>query len=323
MSCVACKCGEAFGDTGFDCTQVQDITYKMIITRTFDSLGVRNSIPFTASLDQAYFDALINNADTTKRWYPTPAFKNVEDIRGENIVFEFDDQTKEFLAEGAREFKAMIPGVSGSGANSPQMKEILERLRCGDYSVWLITNKNQLVGNLSADGLSLQPIEIDEQSVVAQFMKKTNATPQHLLFSLNFSQILSDASLRLFDCDEIGGANLLGLRGLLGICAELIDVTYTTLKVKLKSVFGTSLNPVVAPGLLSADFVSSDDDTPSNLYNETDAAKIAITGLVEAPAGTYEFTFLAQDIGDAIVVKPVKAGYEFQCVEDNPIDLDS
>lgn len=323
MSCNACECGVKLSDLGFDCTPEMQVAYKLVAVSTFDSTGAKNKIPFTATLNQAYFDALINQTDKSKRWYPLPSMKNIADVRGENKTFEFDDQTMEFLAEGARKFTGMIPGVSGSGANSPQMKELIEQIRCGDYSFYIVTVKNQLIGNISSDGLSLEPIEIDEQSISAMFVKKTNETPQHLLVSFNWSQINSDANLRMFDCDELGGANLMGLRGLFKVCYEILDITATTLKFILKTLWGTPANPITADGLLAADFVSAGDGTPSNLYNETDQANVAITGLVESPDGTYELTFAAQTLGDVIVVKPTKAGYDFECVENDPVDIDS
>jgi len=322
MSCAACKCGVSLSDTGHDCTPVQEVAYKLIAQQTYDSTGVRNKIPFTATLNQAYFDALINQTDKSKRWYPLPAMKNVEDVRGDNRVEEFADQTMEFIAEGARKFKSWIVG-GNSGANSPQMKQLIENIRCGDYSFWIVTVKNQLIGNITSDGLYLEPIEIDEQSISAQFVKKTDTSVQKLQLTFNWSQIASDANLRMFDCDELGDANLQGLRGLLGVCYRLIDATTTTLKFALESVFGTPTSPITADGLVATDFVSSVGGATSKVYNETDAADVSITGLTESPDGTYELTFTAQTLGDAITIKPVKAGYDFTCVQDAPVDIAS
>ncbi|HKZ36096.1 MAG TPA: hypothetical protein VJ184_00495 [Chryseolinea sp.] len=322
MSCVACKCGVSLSDTGFDCTPVQEVTYKLMAVQTFDSTGTRNKIPFTATLNQAYFDALINNTDKSKRWYPLPAMKAVEDVRGDNRTEEFPDQTMEFIAEGARKFKAWIVG-GNAGANSPQMKQLIENIRCGDYSFYIVTVKNQLIGNISTDGLYLEPIEIDEQSISAQFIKKTDTTVQKLQLTFNWSQIASDANLRMIDCDELGDANLQGLRGLLGVCARIINITYTTLKFSLESVFGTPTSPITADGLVVTDFVSSVGGATSKLYNETTTSDVAITGLTESPDGTYELTFAAQILGDVLVIKPLKTGYDFTCVEDAPVDIDS
>lgn len=323
MSCVACKCGVSLEPTGFDCTPIMEVAYKLIAVQTFDSTGARNKILLTDTLDQAFFDALINETDKSKRWNPLPAMKNIEDIRGDNKTFEFDDETEEFLAEGARKFTAMIPGVSGAGANSPQMKELIENIRCGDYSIWVVTIKNQLIGNISNDGLSIEPVEIDEQSIVAMFMKKTNESPQHLLMSFNWSQIVSDKSLRMFDCDELGGANLQSLRGLEGVCYDLIDSNVNTLTIKLKTRFGTPSNPNLVKGLVADDFVSSDDAATSQLYNETGGANVAITLLTESPEGTYKLDFAAQDLADVLVIKPLKTGFDFTCVEEDKHDVAS
>lgn len=321
MSCKACACGVSLENTKFDCVPIFEVAYKLIAVQTYDSTGARNTIPFTANLNQAYFDALINQADTTKRWYPLPPMKNINDVRGDNKTFEFDDQSVEFLAEGARKFIGMIAGGK-SGANSPQMKGLIENIRCGDYSFYVVSVSGQLIGNVSSDGLSLEPIEIDEQSIVAQFMKKTNDAPQHLLLSFNWSQVATDDALRMFDCTEVGGADLKGLRGLFGVCYQLLDQTTTTLKFILKTLFGTETNPVTVDGLVTNDFVSSDDGAVGQIYNETDGGNVPVVS-VENPDGTYELTFAAQDLGDVLVIKPLKAGYDFTCVEEEPVDVQS
>lgn len=314
MSCNTCECGVTLSGTGFDCTPAMEIAHKLIVVPTYDSTGAKNKILLSATLNQAYFDALRNQSDVSKRWNPWPAMKNINDVRGENKTFEFDDQTLEFLAEGARKFTAMIPGTSGSGANSPQMKELIEQVRCGDYGLYIVTTKNQLIGVLSVDGLSLEPIAIDEQSIVAQLMKKTNDAPQHLLLSFNWSSTVSDTSLRMFDCDELGGADLQSLRGLLSICMDVVSQTSTVLTVKLRARFGTSITPIVVPGLVTADFVSSVGGAVGKIRNVTDAADVAVVA-VESPAGTYALTHLAQTAGDVLIVKPLKANFEFACVE--------
>lgn len=313
MSCTVCECGVSLSGTGFDCTPVMEVAHKLIVVPTYDSTGAKNRILLTATLNQAFFDALRNQTDASKRWNPWPAMKNIADLRSENKTFEFDDQTTEFLSEGARKFTAMIPGTSGSGANTPQMKELIEQVRCGDYSVYIVTVKNQLIGVLSEDGLALEPISIDDQSMSAMFVKKTNDAPQHLLISFNFSQLVSDAMLRMFNCDEIGSADLMNLRGLLAMCAKTVAQTATTLKLKIHAKFGTILDPIVVTGLVAADFVSTVGGATSRIRNVTDALDVTIT-VAEEPAGTYTLTYVAQTAADVLTVKPLKAGYDFTCV---------
>lgn len=321
--CNACTCGLTMSNTRHGCVPIFEIAHLVVFQQTLDSTGARNRIPFTQTIDQAFIDSMINHADPTKRWYPTPSMKNIDDQRGENKTYEFDDQTTEFLAEGARKFMGMIPTISGPGANSPQMKGIIERVRCGDYSVWIVSIKNQLIGKLSKDGLALEGIEIDEQSISASFKKKTNTVPQHLAVSFNYSQQEQDENLRMFDCAEVNDANLLALRGLYDACYDLLYQSATTLKIRIRTAFGTEQNPITVDGLVTNDFVSADDGAVGQIFNETDNANVAITGLTENPDGTYEITFAAQDLGDILIPYALKAGYDFSCMKENPVDLES
>lgn len=322
-NCTACECGVGLKGLGFDCTPELQVAYKLVATPTLDSTGARNKIPFSQALNQAYFAALINQTDESKRWNPLPAMKNIDDKRGDNKVFEFDDQTTEFLAEGARKFIGMIPGTSGSGANSPQMKALIEKIRCGDYSFYVITVKNQLIGKLSSDGLSLEPIEIDEQSISSMFVKKTNTTPQHLLVSFNWSQIEQDENLRMFDCNELGGANLQGLRGIFSASYNLLDLGIDHVTIQIITAFGTGANPDTVDGLVLNDFISSDDGAVGQIFNETDNANVAITLATENPDGTYKLDFAPQDITDVLIPYAKKDGYEFSDFLENPIDVTS
>lgn len=321
MGCVTCKCGASISNTGHRCTPLLEVAAMVIAVPTFDSLGVKNSVLLSSTLNQAFFDALVNQVDASKRWNPFPLMKNIEDVRADATFFEFDDNTTEFVHEGARKFTGIIPSLSGKGAVSPEMKKIIESIRCAETSVYIVSVGNQLIGNVSSDGLSLEPIQIDEQSIYANFMKATNEQGQHIALQFNFAASAKDENLDMFDCSELGDANLLGLKGLLDISSEVIGVaTDTTIKIKLKSNFGTPLTPVVVEGLVAADFISSDSSATSNVFNETDQLDVAVT-VVESPAGTYELTFASQDSADVIVIKPLKAGFDFTAVEDAPVSI--
>ena len=102
-------------NTGHRCSPLFEVAAIIVAVPTFDSLGVKNSIPLASVLNQAFFDALINQVDESKRWRPFPLMKNIEDVRAEATFFEFDDNSKEFVHEGSREFKGLIPTTSGKG----------------------------------------------------------------------------------------------------------------------------------------------------------------------------------------------------------------
>jgi hypothetical protein len=63
--------------------------------------------------------------------------------------------------------------------------------------------------------------------------------------------------------------------------------------------YGTALNPILFQGAVLADF---------DLYDNTNAAPFAITGVSESPAGTYT-VLAAFNTGDSYTLSVNKAGF--------------
>lgn len=328
MNCNICKCGGTLSNLGHRCTTQFDEPVMVVLVPTFDSSGATNGILKTQTLNKAYFDSMVNHADPTKRWYPMPKIKEVSNKRAEPNYWEFSDQSKQFLFEGARNFTALITSESGSGATAPAMKKQIESARCSDgMSVFIFSVSRQILGKNSDDNLSIEPIQIDEQSIYAGFMfsSQVDKKNQHLALSFNFAATEKDDNLVWIACSELEGYDILLMKALLDICYELVDQTVTTLKIKLvtKEIFGSAINPFTADGLVVGDFVSSDSGTASRIYNATDDSDVTITGVVESPDGTYELTFSAQTWGDALVPYASKTGYDFTCMKENPVEVAS
>lgn len=323
MNCEICECGSPLSNLGHACTNPFGVPVMAVLVPTVDSTGVENGILKTQTLNKAYFDSMTNHSDPTKRWYPMPRFTNVENTRGDAKMWESDRQTTEFVSEVARKFKARIGQESGLGATAPGMKKQIDSARCTDgLSVFLFSAGRQILVKESADALSLLPIKLDAQSVYAGFVFGTPDENQHLIFSFNFDITENDGGLKTIECSDITDFDILSMKALLDVCYELVDRSVTTLKIKLKTLFGSALNPVTADGLVTADFKSSDSGTGSKIYNATDDSDVTVT-VVETPDGTYELTFSAQNLGDALVPYAVKAGYDFTCMKNNPVEVSS
>lgn len=323
MNCNICKCGAPLSNLGHKCTNPFGVAAMVVFVPTFDSTGVANGILKTQTLDKTYFDSMVNHTDPSKRWYPSPKFKNVVNSRAEAKMWEADDQSVEFVSESARKFAAIITQASGTGATAPAMKKQIDSARCSDgLSVFLISEGRQILVKESADGLSVLPIEIDEQSVYAGFVFGNKEQNQHLQLSFNFSTTENDGDLKTIECSELEDYDILMMRALLNICYELVDQSTTTLKIKLVSDFGSAKAPFTADGLVTADFKSSKSGVASKIYNETDDADVTVVA-VEGPDGTYELTFAAQGVADVLVPYAEKAGYDFTCMKENPVDVQS
>lgn len=328
MNCNICKCGGTLSNLGHRCTTQFDEPAMVVMVPTFDSTGATNGILKTQNLNKAYFDSMVNHADPTKRWYPMPAIKEVSNKRAEPQYWEFADQSKQFLFEGSRNFTALITALAGSGATAPAMKKQIESVRCSEgISVYVISVSRQILGKNSDDNLSIEPVQIDDQSVYAGFMfsSQVDKKSQHLALSFNFSATEKDDNLVWINCEELDGYDILNMKALLDICYKLVDQTVTTLKIKLvtKETFGSAINPFTADGLVTADFVSSNTGTASRIYNATDVSDVTITSVVESPDGMYLLNFTSQTLGDALVPFAKKTGYDFTCLKENPVDVAS
>jgi len=320
-NCIACDCTLQLQNTGTGCTPLMGITKKPIIVPYYDNEGDVNGIPFSDSLSQAYFTALINDTDDSKRWFPLPEVKNVDDNRGDADYEEFDDHTKAFIQENVRIFMGEVIGNTATGSASPQMKGKIEAARCGDIGVFLVDNFGNLIGSISSDGLSLNPIKIDPQTVYVKLGKANlkNKTVQKLYITWNYAITELDENLRMIACNELGGADLLGLRGLLTVTSILTNLTQDGFSMKLITNFGTPTNPGLVKGLTITDFISSDSGTSSTIYNSTTETDVDIDTVTESPDGTYNFTLdTTQNSGDVMVPDASHNGFDFSALPDNP-----
>lgn len=317
MNCTVCECGSGLGNTGTGCSPLMRQTLFPIAVQLFDNDGNRNAILITDTLNQAYFDALINQADPSKRWFPYPAMKNVEDLRSENKYEEFTDTTKHFIREGARNYKGWIAGREGS----PVLKAKIEKGRCVPMGYYLVTIDGNLVAEISADGTKFYPIQIDENSLAAMFVKANDETIQKLEVSWTYHPTAKDENLRMIMCNELTDVNLHDLRGLLDVCGVIDNNTTTGFRITLNTDWGTALNPVKDSGVVITDFKSSDSGASGKIYNETDDADITITSVTEVSDGVYDVVFPAQTVADVLIIKISRNGRDYTCVQDEPIQV--
>jgi hypothetical protein len=280
-----------------------------ILVPTYDNDGNRNGILLSDTLDQDYFDDLVNETDASKRWYPLPNnMKNVDDVRADIEKETFDDGATAFIREGIRTFKGWM-------INAPaKLKGKIESVRCVEVGVYLVDKNGNLIGTLSEDGLTLYPIQIDKDSMSARFIKATDKTVQKIELMFNYSVEEKDENLAMITCTELGDVELLQLTGLLNISSEYSAIDNTTFTVVLNTEYGTPLNPVTDKGLVAADFA---------LYNLTTSANITITSVTESTTspGTYVFVFPSQTNADVLRLTPTKDGRDYTDVVANHITM--
>lgn len=312
MACNSTPCNAGGQNLGFACTPWIKRALKFVFVQTYDQNGDKNSIPYTATLDQDYFDALVNNAQSAQRWYPTPKVDNPSSTRAEAKTWESDTGSKVFLQEGARTISALI--LKESGGNSPQMQGKLEGWRdMSTPAFYIITTENQLVGKESADGTALEPIQFDAASLVAAFNFLNADTPQHIALSFDWSISEKDSQLRMFDCSELGGADLTGLTGMLDMVIEVSDSTVDGFTMTVSTIYGTPLNPVRVTGLTDTNLFGYDGTTATqgSIYNETTDSTVTVDITETDEDGVYTVVYgSAQANSDVLKFYLSKSGYE-------------
>lgn len=97
------------------------------------------------------FTQLINEADASKRFFPYPAFENVENVRAEPEYFTFNSNRKVRVQPGVRTFTGMITEIAGIGAVAPKMIGKIESGRCAEMGYYIVGVNGDLTGTNGGD----------------------------------------------------------------------------------------------------------------------------------------------------------------------------
>lgn len=303
---MSCSCEVSLSNTGTpNCVPIASVIKKLILVPLVADDGTANFVDTTDVLDEAYFTALINHADPSKRWYVTPEIKNVASDKADSVFEEFDDASKVFIRQGKRSFTGIMP------QQSPTFLGQLENWRCAEFGVFAIDKDGNLIG-VQETVDTLYPIKIDAASWNPTLLFGTDSTIQKIQLTFDFSLDVLDSTLYMIEATEIVPVNLISKEGLLDVNSAISTISTTSFKAALSTKFGSAITKQPVKGLVAADFA---------LYNVDDALAVAIIAAVESPAGTYTFTFIAQGSGEQLRLTPTKNGFDFSAVVTNLIDI--
>lgn len=293
---MACKCDVGLGNTGLpNCQPIASVAKKLIVVPTYSDAGAKNGILLTDTLNQAYWDAAVNNADASQRWFPLPTMENITHERGDSITEEAASGKLAFIREGVKSFFGEM------WKQSPAFLGKLKEARCTDVSVFIIDNDGNIIGSCPTDDGYLYPIQVDKDSWDARTVEATDSTVQKVSLGFNWSDDEQDEDIRMVTSDEYTG-NVIGMKGLLDIVGKdgAADATSDTLTISLETIYGSKANPVKIKGLAIGDFTFL-----------AGGASVTPISMVETN-GTYVFTFSDGDLvaTQSAYVTVVKNGYD-------------
>ena len=293
-----CNCDSGLLNTGLpNCVELAGVTKKLIMVQTTANDGTSNVIDLVGDLTggkltAAFITGKLNEADSSKRWFPLGEFKNVEDTKADPITESFNDGSNVFIQEGVRTFTGVLVGAP---------YEYLKQLnagRCVDFSVFIIDADGSITG-VYAGGDIFAPIAVDRNTFVATLMKTTDTTAQKITIAFEFSRLEKDEDLKLFSADDID-VNLLKVNGLIDVNMAASLPTTTSTTVALTFNYGSVNNKQTLQGAVVGDFTA---------YNNTDLAAVALLTATEVSDGVYLLTYAAQTVADVVEFTFSKTGF--------------
>lgn len=263
---TGCKCNGTLGNTGLpSCISIPKVAKKAFYVPYYDSTGAINSVDMTGTIDQAYFTDKINEADASKRWYPLPEIKNVEETKEDSTFEDFNDGSKAFIRQGKRNFTGIMIGVN------PTFLKQIDEFRCVNIGVYYVDIDGNLIGAKKVDDL-LYPIEIDKETWDAKAISATDSTVYKIQLGYQYGLDERDGDLWMITpADMADDVRLLSLGGLLNIRAEFSSVTADGFVVELNTPFGHGVSIVRAEGVVIGEIAVYDnaDDSSQSLAGAT------------------------------------------------------
>lgn len=308
----ACSCEVTFNNTGTpNCIPAFKVWKKFIVVGLTANDGTQNRIASTDTLDSTFFSAKFNHVDSSKRWYPLPAMKNIESTKADNITENFNDQSTIFVQEGVRGMTALLVGQGTILAGQ------LKTARCSQFGVYAVDGDGSLYGYTNNEDGYLYPIPVDNNTWAPVWLMASDTTVQKIQLTFQFDSNLQDEYINMIVSSDITGINLLSSTGLIDVLSTVVSCGQTSTVLKLYTRYGSNFNKIPMEGLVITDFYDAVGGANSKIYNTTNSLAVTLTSVTESPEGTYTLAYASQTVADVLRFTPVKTGYDFSEVVDN------
>jgi len=260
--------------------------------------GSRNEWPVASTtFNKAWFDAIINNIDDSKKLRVLPRFENVATERAAGSTTALASGNNIETEQGLRTFGIEFPKAD------PTFAGCLEAFKCVEHGfvIFLSNNKMLMMKDIDDSGAEVvRQIEMNEQNL--QIITGLNIEGNYQKVIANMEVMQSEKDSNLVVVDVAADVNLVRVRGLLDANIDIISAGTTQMVVKVTEKYGAINNKNVIKNLVIADF---------SLDNVTDTASVAITGVTyNATTGEHTLDYAAQDIADVLEVNVVKTGLD-------------
>ena len=289
-----CACDAGISNTDRpNCVPLFSITSSMIIVPLTANDGTKNRIDLNAPIP--VWSDLINETDASKRWFPLPAFENVELAKAESQFEEANSGRMAFLRQGKRSFA----GELWSEDSTPTFLGKLEKTRCVDFGVYFIDVNGNLIG--SEVGEFLYPIAVDNPSWNPTFMFATDSTVQKIMLAFDVDRLFDESTMYMITADE-AGVDFTTLDGLVDVVLTANSVGTTVAELNAEFCYGTAYNKIKYVGATN---VLDWEITDGILVFNPDA-------VTETSDGVYLLDYTSQGLtaGTTVVFSVARTGFD-------------
>lgn len=293
---IGCNCNVGLSNTGRpNCVPVFGITSSFIMVPLFANDGTKNGIDLSTALPT--WSDLINEADASKRWFPLPAFENVELPKADSQFEEANSGRMVFLRQGKRSFA----GELWAEDSTPTLLGKLQAGRCVDFGMYIVDVNGNLIGS-EVDGY-LYPIPVDNPSFDPKFAFATDSTTQKIMLGFDFDRLFDESTMYMITVEE-ASQDFTKLEGLKDVNLIGLVCTTTQASFSAKLDYGTALNKIK--------YVGATATADWSIENITQAVTFAPDSVTENPDGTYVLDYSVggtASASDVIKVSVVKTGF--------------
>jgi len=303
MSNNPCSCDAGKSNTQQNrCKNLEQIARRLIIVPEFKNDGTKYEWATTSLITSANMISAINAADIDDRIFPLGKMEQVEEMRSESQVQEFNSGNIAKIDDGKREFTGFIPYAD------PILLKRIKSWGCQKFGVLIVDKTGNFIYSTDkTTELKVQPLLVDENSLdVIYISPKDNEVPG-IQIKFKFRASVDDAYRRMIEANELDFDALEDIYSLFDVSSVNSGIGQTGFTVTLKDQYGLPVQ-----GVAIGEFT---------LYNVTNAASVTITGCTESSAGVYALTFASQTVADVLRLTPSKNGYDFSLVVANTITV--
>lgn len=308
--------------------QILAIASNTSMTATTTAIASTSTSAYNQFTNIAYWNALVNHPDPTRRIFPVPFMKNADNTRADSIMESFDDNTEQITLQGVRKFSGIIPKANAS----PQLQGKLLQMQNTDLGMYWVDYTNNVIGSDTGDGF-FYPIRIDQNSWMPIFNPGTAKKGMKIDLKFNIHENEIDSTMNAIAASNFNTVQMGNLNGLKDVNYTYSNLSHSAndLTMLFQTIYGDAITPTAVHGLAVSNFVSSVTGAAGNIACTagTDAGSdLAIKSVTEQkdiygkPNGTFVVVFTSTPSAtDVLAINVVANGYDWSAVNVSTVTL--